>query len=125
MLCCVQCTLFIQPVYYILLKGAKSDSFCAKPIINALAVVFQLLPQQTRYPQRANQPKKRISNIANDCIQPEEKEDYLNSTDDGEASEESHGASNETQLGLCLDLLVSLDVVEGGRVEVDLNQLDC
>ena len=26
--------------------------------------------------------------------------------DDGEASEESHGASNETQLGLRLDLLV-------------------
>ena len=56
---------------------------------------------------------------------PHEKEDNLNPTDDGEASEESHGASNETQLGLRLDLLVSLDVVEGGRVEVDLNQLDC
>ena len=56
---------------------------------------------------------------------PDEKEDDLNPTDDGETSEESHGASNETQLGLCLDLLVSLDVVEGGRVEVDLNQLDC
>ena len=51
----------------------------------------------------------------------EEKEDDLNPTDDGEASEESHGASNETQLGLRLDLLVSLDVVEGGRVKVDLH----
>ena len=65
------------------------------------------------------------SNICNDCKQPEEKEDDLDPTDDGEASQESHGASNETKLGLCLDLLVSLDVVEGGRVEVDLNQLDC
>ena len=54
---------------------------------------------------------------------PEKKEDNLNPTDDGEASEESHGASNETQLGLRLDLLVSLDVVKGGCVKVDLNQL--
>ena len=55
---------------------------------------------------------------------PEEKEDDLNPTDNGEASEKSHGASNETQLGLLLDLLVSLDVVEGGRVKVDLHQLE-
>ena len=55
--------------------------------------------------------------------QPEQKEDDLDSTDDGEASQESHGASNETQLGLQLDLLVSLDVVEGGRVKVDLDKL--
>ena len=55
---------------------------------------------------------------------PEKKEDNLNPTDDGEASEESHGASNETQLGLRLDLLVSLDVVKGGRVKVDLHQLE-
>ena len=54
----------------------------------------------------------------------EEKEDDLNPTDDGEASEESHGASNETQLGLRLDLLVSLDVVKGGRVKEDLHQLE-
>ena len=55
--------------------------------------------------------------------QPEEKEDDLDPADDGEPSEEPHGASNETQLGLHLDLLVSLDVVEGGRVKVDLHQL--
>ena len=55
--------------------------------------------------------------------QPEEEEDDLNPTDDGEASEEPHGASNETQLGLRLDLLVSLDVIKGCRVKVDLNQL--
>ena len=51
---------------------------------------------------------------------PEEKEDDLNTTDDGESSEEPHGASNETQLGLGLDLLVSLNVVKGCRVKVDL-----
>ena len=54
---------------------------------------------------------------------PEEKEDTLNPADDREASKESHGASDETQLGLSLDILVSLDVVEGGRVKVDLHQL--
>ena len=56
-------------------------------------------------------------------FQPEDKEDDLDATDDGEPSEETHGASNETQLGLRLNLLVSLDVVEGRRVKVDLNQL--
>ena len=53
----------------------------------------------------------------------EEKEDDLDSADDGEPSEEPHGASNEAQLGLDLDLLVSLNVVEGRRVKVDLHQL--
>ena len=57
--------------------------------------------------------------------QPQEKEDDLDPADDGEPSEETHGASNETQLGLRLDLLVSLDVVEGRRVKVDLHQLNC
>ena len=55
--------------------------------------------------------------------QPEEKEDNLDPADDGEPREEPHSASDETQLGLRLDLLVSLDVVEGRRVKVDLNQL--
>ena len=54
-------------------------------------------------------------------LRPEEKKDNLNPTDDGEASQESHGASNETQLGLRLDLLVSLDVVKGGRGKVDIH----
>ena len=57
--------------------------------------------------------------------QPDNKVDGLNATDDGKSSEESHGASNETQLGLKLDLLVSLNVVEGRRVKVDLHQLKC
>ena len=54
--------------------------------------------------------------------EPEEKEDDLDATDDGEASEETHGASNETQLGLRLDLLLFLNVVKGRRVKVDLHQ---
>ena len=53
----------------------------------------------------------------------EKKEDDFDATYDGESSEEAHGASNETQLSLHLDLLVSLNVVEGRRVKVDLNQL--
>ena len=66
----------------------------------------------------------KIINEKNNCkwqFTPEKKEDNLDPTDDGEASEESHGASNEAQLCLRLDLLVSLDVVEGGRVKVDLH----
>ena len=62
-----------------------------------------------------------ISGYVISDIVPEDKEDYLNATDDREPSEESHGASDETQLGLGLDLLVSLDVVKGRRVKVDLN----
>ena len=55
--------------------------------------------------------------------QPEEKEDDLDPADDGEPGEESHGASDEAQLGLHLDLLVFLNVVEGRCVKVDLHQL--
>ena len=57
------------------------------------------------------------------CGWPEDKKDDLDATDDGEPSEETHDASNETQLGLRLDLQVSLYVVEGRRVKVDLNQM--
>ena len=76
---------------------------------------------------RGNWPVWKNSNIivvvflVNGGFAPEEKEDDLHPADDGKASEESHGASNETQLGLRLDLLVSLDVVKGGRVKVDLH----
>ena len=48
-----------------------------------------------------------------------QEEDDLDAADDGEPRKESHRASDETQLGFGLDLLVSLDVVEGRRVEVD------
>ena len=54
-------------------------------------------------------------------MSPEEKEDDLDSTDDGKSSEKSHGASNETQLGLILDLFVSLNVIKGRCVKVDLH----
>ena len=57
-------------------------------------------------------------------LSPEEKEDDLHPTDDGEASEESHGASNKTQLGLNLNLLVSLNDVKGGYVKIDPNKLN-
>ena len=56
--------------------------------------------------------------------QPEEKEDDLDATDDGKPSKESHCASNETQLSLVLDLLVSLNLVKSGRVKVHLYQLE-
>ena len=59
----------------------------------------------------------------NSFYQPEEKKDDLDSTDDRKPTEESHGAPNETQLGLRLDLLVSFDLVNGGRVKIDFYQL--
>ena len=65
----------------------------------------------------------KIGTCTLDFNEPEEKEDDLDATDDGETSEETHGASNETQLGLRLDLLVSLDVVEGGRAKEDLDKV--
>ena len=58
-----------------------------------------------------------------DSFQPEQKVNDLHPTDDGEASEESHGASNETQLGLRLDFLVSLNLVKGGCFKSDFNNL--
>ena len=53
----------------------------------------------------------------------EEEEDDLDTTDDGESCQKPHGASNQTQLGIEFDLLISLYVVESGRVEEDLDQL--
>ena len=53
------------------------------------------------------------------------KEDDLNATNDREPSEESHSSSNKTEGGGELDLLVPLDLVEGGRVQVDLDKLQC
>ena len=52
----------------------------------------------------------------------DDKEDDLYATDDWEPSEESHGPPNKTEGGGELDLLVPLDLVEGGCVEVDLDQ---
>ena len=52
---------------------------------------------------------------------PEDKENDLNTADDGESSQETHGASNETQLSLGLDLLVSLNVVKGWGFKENLH----
>ena len=68
---------------------------------------------------------KRDKDEFGEVDQPEEKEDDLDATDDGEPSEQPHGASDEAQLGLRLDLLVSIDVVKGCCVKVDLHQLKC
>ena len=51
----------------------------------------------------------------------DKKADELNSADDGESGEKSHGAPDQAQLGLELDLLVPLNLVEWGRVKVDLD----
>ena len=56
--------------------------------------------------------------------QPEDEEDDLNATDDGKSAEKSHGASNQTQLGVVFNLPVSFNVVKGRRVKVDLDQLE-
>ena len=53
----------------------------------------------------------------------EEEKDDLDAAHDREACKESHGASDETDLGVKLDLLVFLDIIEGCRVKVDLDEL--
>ena len=53
-----------------------------------------------------------------------QQENDLDAADDGKPTKEPHCAPDETQLGLSLDLLVPLDLVVGGRVEVDLHQLE-
>ena len=53
----------------------------------------------------------------------DQKEDNLDAADDGESSEEPHGASDEAELCVELDLLVAFYLVKGRRVKVDLNQV--
>ena len=53
----------------------------------------------------------------------DQKEDNLDAADDGESSEEPHGASDEAELCIELDLLVAFYLVKGCRVKVDLNQV--
>ena len=53
----------------------------------------------------------------------DQKEDNFDATDDGESSEEPHGASDEAELCVKLDLLVAFYLVKGRRVKVDLNQV--
>ena len=47
----------------------------------------------------------------------------LHPTEDGEAGEEPHGAADEAELGLQGHLHIPLYLVIGGRVKVDLDQL--
>ena len=54
----------------------------------------------------------------------DQKEDNLDAADDGESSEEPHGASDEAELCVKLDLLVAFYLVKGCRVKVDLNQVN-
>ena len=49
--------------------------------------------------------------------------DDLDPTEDGEAGEEPHGAADEAELGLQGHLHIPLYLVIGGRVKVDLDQL--
>ena len=53
----------------------------------------------------------------------EQEKDDLNTTDDWESCQESHGASNQTNLGVKLDLLVFLYLVKSCRVKVYLHEL--
>ena len=52
----------------------------------------------------------------------DQKEDNLDAADDGEPTEEPHGASDEAKLCVKLDLFVAFYLVKGCRVKVDLNQ---
>ena len=54
----------------------------------------------------------------------EQKEDDLDTADDRESCQESHGASNQTYLGIKLDLLVFFYLVKGCRVKIDLDELE-
>ena len=47
----------------------------------------------------------------------------LHATEDGEAGEESHGAADQTQLGVDCHLHVPLYFIIGRRVKVDLDHL--
>ena len=50
--------------------------------------------------------------------------DYLDPTEDGETSEETHRSSDEAKLGFQGHLLVLLHFVVGGDVKEDLNEVD-
>ena len=49
--------------------------------------------------------------------------DDLHAAEDGEAGEESHGAADQTQLGVDCHLHVPLYFIIGRRVKVDLDHL--
>ena len=51
------------------------------------------------------------------------KVEYLHPAEDGEAGEESHGAADKTELGVDRHLHVSLYLVIGCRIKINLNHL--
>ena len=53
---------------------------------------------------------------------PANKQYDLDAADDGEASEEPHGAPDQAELCVKLDLLVSLNVVKGVRLKIYLDK---
>ena len=55
--------------------------------------------------------------------EPSGKVQNFNPTDEGESGEKSHGASNQAQLTLKLDLLVPHNLVVGGRVKEYVDKL--
>ena len=59
----------------------------------------------------------------NSCEQLDDEVDDLHATEDGEAGEEPHGAANESELRFQGHLYILLYFIIGGRVEVDLDQL--
>ena len=70
-----------------------------------------------------NEDDHRPKVVLNGVKEPESEIYDLDSAEDGESSEEAHGASYQTKLGLQSDLLVLLNLVVGGRVEVDLDHV--
>ena len=49
--------------------------------------------------------------------------DDLHAAEDGEAGEESHGAPDQTQLGVYCHLFIPFYLIIGRRVKIDLNHL--
>ena len=52
-----------------------------------------------------------------------EEVDNLHATEDGEAGEESHGAADQTQLGVDCNLNIPLYLIICRRVKVDVDHL--
>ena len=57
----------------------------------------------------------------NSCEQLDDEVEDLHATEDGEASEEPHGASNDAELGLQGHLHIPLYLIIGCSVEEDLD----
>ena len=53
--------------------------------------------------------------------EPDQIKENLDPTEDGEAGEEAHGASNQPELSLQSQLSISLDLIVAGRHKEDLD----